>query len=338
MYKRRFSRYVTYRFRSEIFSIINKAFLEKNLLFKFSQNRNFWFYVFQLESIKVSQFNKLLFFETTLTISDELIVKFKNDRYKNNQKYFFNYFLNKFQLVLRDTLKKDFYFISSSILPLDSVLYSLFHDMRKKLCLLYSGSYIYSMNKLSFIFREIMFSDNSYLFSDLYNVSFSLSDKSFLKNLFLVDNSSKTRNSLRVFELFFPIELIKVRLRSFGFIHKFKNRPISNSKYLYLDDSEIIKIFGNIATSFLFWFSCVNNTSHIKHVVELLRQSCFLTLCRKHNKRKKWALDVYTPDLIINEKLFNYYLIFPKRSIILAFKRKFYMYHSQVYFNEIFFM
>jgi hypothetical protein len=180
--------------------------------------------------------------------------------------------------------------------------------------------------------------ENLYLFSDLYNVSFSLSDKSFLKNLFLVNNSSENVLFPSFFELFFPIEFINLRLRSFGFIHKSKNRPVSNSKYLYLGDSDIIKIFGNIAISFLFWFSCVKNTSKIKHVVEFLRQSCFLTLCRKHNKRKKWALDVYTSDLIVTENLFNSYLIFPKRSAILKCKRKFFIYHSQVYFNEILFM
>nr|AMD08060.1 maturase-like protein 2 [Euglena mutabilis] len=157
-------------------------------------------------------------------------------------------------------------------------------------------------------------------------------------NLFSLEKSSSKVSSLSCFEIFLSRDFIYRRLRSFGFIHKIKNRPVSNSKYLFLSDANIIKIFGFYATSFLNWFSCVLNISDIKYTIELLRQSCFLTLCRKHNKRKAWALDVFTSDLLIVENLCFSYLVFPRKSFILNFKRNFSFYHSQLFFNENFFL
>lgn len=337
-YKHKFSRYVAYKFRYELFSIINKAFFEKRLFNKFSYDRNFWFYVFQLESIKTSQFNKLLLYNTKVIISDEVLSSIKNVIYDKSQKFFFSFFLHKFQLILKDILKNDIFFISSSVLPLDSVLNTLFCDIRKKLCFFYNSFFILDFKELKMKSKKDIFDHKLDLLADIYNVSFSLSDKFFLGSLFFLRDSSKNLGSSSKFEILLSVEFINNRLRSLGFIHKLKNRPVSNSKYIYLDDLEIIKIFGNFSFSFLFWFGCVKNISTIKYVVELLRQSCFLTLCRKHNKRKQWALNIYTSDLLITQNLFNSYSFFPKKSLVLGFKRKFFFYHSQVYFNETLFL
>lgn len=329
---------MNYRVKSELFSIINKSFLNKQFFHKFSYDKKFWFYIFQLESVKVTQFNKLLFFNAKNIIPQELLSSVKSSSYYRDQKYFFNFFLNKLQILLKDVLKDNFQYIAFSVLPLDSIIQALFSDIRKKLFFVYNSSFIcYSTNNYGKGMEQFYYQKLD-LFSDLYNVSFSLSDRYFLNNLFFKESFSKDSKYLPGFELYISVNFIRNFLRNLGFLHKLKNRPISNSKYLFLSDSEIISVFGSYAISFLIWFSCVYNINDIKYIIELLRQSCFLTLCRKHNKRKLWALDVYTSDLVLAENLYSSYFPFPRKSFIFNFKRKFFIYHSHIYFNEKFFL
>jgi hypothetical protein len=108
-----------------------------------------------------------------------------------------------------------------------------------------------------------------------------------------------------------PINYIYHKLRDLGFIHRNKPRPISNIRYIFLSDTRIIKSIGFLTYSFIFWYQLCNNFLHLKIIIELLRQSCFLTLCRKHNKSKNWAYKIYTSELILVKGLFNNFSFFP---------------------------
>lgn len=70
----------------------------------------------------------------------------------------------------------------------------------------------------------------------------------------------------------------------------------------------------------------------------MLRESCFLTICRKHNKSKSWAYDVYTADLNIFGNLFITKSYFPTRKRVLFMKKKFFPLKFQLFFDDKFFL
>ncbi len=334
----KFSKYITYRFRSELLALVNKTFLDKKFLGKLSYDRKFWLYVFQLESVKLTQFNKLLLFNDNVGIPKELISTIKSSFYNQTQKYLFSFFISKLQILTRNLLKEKFLVISSSVIPLDSAIQNLLLDVRKKLFLFYNNTFFTSSFLREEKLIENIHNQNVELLSDLYNLGFSISDKYFLKNLFFSKKSFKNFPVLQRFELYISREFLYQYLRRLGFLHKLKNRPVSNPKYLFFSDGEIIRIFSYFATSFIGWFICVYNISDIKYIIELLRQSCLLTLCRKHNKRKLWALEIYTSDLLISDGLHTTFFSFPRKSFVLNLKRKFLFFHSENFFNEKFFL
>jgi len=67
----------------------------------------------------------------------------------------------------------------------------------------------------------------------------------------------------------------------------------------------------------------IDNFGKVKVLVNYIRESCFLTLCRKHNKSKTWALSVYTPNLIISRSSFSTKSFFPTRKNVLKMRKKF---------------
>ena len=318
--------------------MVNKTFLEKNFLGKLSCDRKFWLYIFQLESVKLTQFNKLLLSNDKVAIPKELISSIKSSFYSQTQNYLFTFFISKLQNFLRNVLKENFLMISSSVIPLDLAIQSLVLDIRKKVFLLYNNSFFRDSFRKDIKVTKDIFNQNLELLVDLYGIGFSVSDKIFLKNVFLSKKSSEKVYFLQSFELYLSREFLYQYLRKLGFLHKLKNRPVSNPKYLFFSDAEIIKFFSYFAISFVSWFSCVHNVSDIKYIVELLRQSCFLTLCRKHNKRKLWALEVYTSDLLISDGLNTSFFSFPRKSFVLNLKRKFFFFQSESFFNEKFFL
>jgi len=42
------------------------------------------------------------------------------------------------------------------------------------------------------------------------------------------------------------------------------------------------------------WFKCSYNLYVLRRLVYILKESCFLTICRKHNKNKSWSYAVYS--------------------------------------------
>ena len=142
-----------------------------------------------------------------------------------------------------------------------------------------------------------------------------------IKTLFSCNLKQLQEN--KVFIINCPISYIFSKFGSLGFINLKKKRPISNLKFITYEDKEIIKLFGAFSYSFLNWFRCSDNFSKIKFLLEVIRKSCFLTHCRKHNKRKTWAYSVYTPNLLINYKLYENKSFFPTRTLLISIKKIF---------------
>jgi hypothetical protein len=59
------------------------------------------------------------------------------------------------------------------------------------------------------------------------------------------------------------------------------------------------------------WFIEASNFRMVIIILNLLKQSCLLTLCRKHNKSKQWVNSVYTANMLVIKSLFGSYNYFP---------------------------
>jgi Type II intron maturase/Reverse transcriptase (RNA-dependent DNA polymerase) len=85
-----------------------------------------------------------------------------------------------------------------------------------------------------------------------------------------------------------PLRDIVDKLRIKGFFHHKKNMPVSVMAQ-HLSDPEIITMYSSIMRGILNYYQCAENFSGIKSIVEHLRKSCLLTLCRKHKKKMNWG-------------------------------------------------
>ena len=121
-------------------------------------------------------------------------------------------------------------------------------------------------------------------------------------------------------------------------MHPQKNRSVGNSKFLLFHDNFIIKSFGYFAYIFLNWFRCAYNFSKLKNIIDIIRQSCFLTLCRKHNKNKNWAYNIYTSDLILLQTFSSNKSFFPSKMNLFRMKRKFFFLQKDIFFDDEFFL
>lgn len=196
----------------------------------------------------------------------------------------------KTRILLSNMFTKDISFFQSSVLPLDLMLSKGLVDLVKLFSLVYVGNNFfetfYSLLQLGEI--KALSKKKHYLFAKYFDNSFFTG---FISKRF-------------VLSVLIPIKYFYHRLRHLGFLHFYKFRPIGNIRYLNYSDSLIVKWYGYLAFSFLYWFRGVNNFSYVKVFLELLRNSCLLTLARKHNKTKVWVYSVYTSNLIIL-KVFN---------------------------------
>jgi hypothetical protein len=114
-----------------------------------------------------------------------------------------------------------------------------------------------------------------------------------------------------------PIILAKFKV--LGFIHPNKNRPVGNVKYLNLTDVVIISNFSYLYFIILIWFLDANNFSALRSFVKILKQSCILTLSRKHNKSKFWVNSIYTNNILVLKNLFTSYNSFPSINFLLGY-------------------
>lgn len=103
----------------------------------------------------------------------------------------------------------------------------------------------------------------------------------------------------------FNLLFISYKFKLSGFVHSINHRPISNTKYLTLVDKIIITNFSYIYFMINFWYLDCNNYLLLKSFLYILRESCILTLCRKHNKSKSWAVSVFTSNILVMRGLFT---------------------------------
>ena len=93
---------------------------------------------------------------------------------------------------------------------------------------------------------------------------------------------------------------------------------------------------GSVKSLLGFRFSI--NFTQVKTLIEFLRKSCLLTLCRKHNKSKTWVYGVYTPNLLVINGLFNVKSFFPTKNFISKLRRGLLYKLDCFYLDEEFFL
>lgn len=337
--KKRHAKLVYNRIYSEIFILVNRKILTGIINRGFNNKKNFWFYLFQLESLRSTQFNKLLLSQKNKFLPNRELVL--NILFENNTKsssYFFNIYFNKMQFAFLSLLKNLNPFFSNSITSADINFYFLFLSFKKNLFLLYNNFYLTLKKNGKFTFFPRKSFINLNKVSSFYNLSFSRLDFMFLRSLNYPTYFIEFNMNFSMLEAFLSLKYALNKLRFLGFIHPIKNRPSSNSKFLFFDDRLIVTVYGYFAYAFLNWFRCVGNLNDLKYIISLIRQSCFLTLCRKHNKYKSWAFDVYTLDLLTIENLCFQNYLFPTMRSLKQLRRKFFPYQSQVLFDEKIFL
>ena len=288
-----------------------------------------WVYLLQLEAVRSLQYNKLVMTkEKQGAISREV---FLNARFKSifdYQKYLFSLYIQKLQFSLKKCFQ-DFNFSFNSSLFISREIDCLFLDYQKYFYLFYN-SFFYNFRDKSFINTNFIDSNNNFV----------LSMNLFKKDYYNLNSKSKHFNvtSSFILECLVPLDFCISRLRFLGFLHTIKARPIGNSNYLGCEDLYIIKVFGFMAFRFLFWYRCCFNFVKVRKLVSLLRESCFLTLSRKHNKTKFWAYNVYTSDLQVLSSLFTGFSFFPTRRVVSKLGRKFLFSDKKLLFDEKFFL
>lgn len=322
----------SFRFQDELFFHMKNLLGNKSLQSLSLKDYKFWTYIFQLEAIRSAQFNKLILTsESTSIISEELFTRIKYSRIKSYEDYSFDLYISKLQILLRETISDFAFNIPSSIIPNDQYINLLFSEFRKKLFIFYENFFIKDIDTYS---KSLSRKESDFI-SNLYNSSFSSKDISFFRKGLLYSNTIKR---IKMFEIFIPINFCLKKLKILGLIHIKKKRPIGSQRYLKLEDIHIIKYFGYLSFMFINWFRCCYNFSKLKLLISFIRQSCFLTLCRKHNKNKNWAYRVYTPDLILLKQYNIKNSYFPSRGYILKLKRRFIFSKLDKIFDEEFFL
>jgi len=96
----------------------------------------------------------------------------------------------------------------------------------------------------------------------------------------------------------FNIKNFYEELAELGFYSKKRNSPLSVPKLIFLNDYEIISFYNSLIRGHLNWFRCADNFTSAKNIIWTLRMSCLKTLARKHKKNLKWALIVFTIDVV----------------------------------------
>lgn len=96
-----------------------------------------------------------------------------------------------------------------------------------------------------------------------------------------------------------PLRDLVDKLRIKGFFHHKKNMPTSIIAQ-QLSDPEVILMYSSIMRGILNYYQCADNFSGVKSIIEHLRKSCILTLCRKHKKKANWGYKTFGPNVSMN--------------------------------------
>lgn len=317
------------RFSFEFFGQVLSIIQNKDLNFSSLKDRRVWIYLFQLEAIRCFQTNKLINSKDRLNlISEESVknLKFLNvNTYKN---FSFNFYAKKIRVLLKSVIESFPSFITKSVTSLDIELSILFAEYKKKFHFL-NDSFFYTVSTTDNLQSKTI----KYL-----NNFFEKPEKKTKKNKYIVKKTflmkrlfffgcSKNLYLNSSFLISCSISYILLKFSGLGFINIKKKRPVSNLRFLMYEDKEIIQFFGSFSYSLLNWFRCSDNFSKVKFLVEIIRQSCFLTLCRKHNKRKTWAYSIYTPNLLLNSTIYENKSFFPTKKFLFSLQ-KFFLYND----------
>lgn len=318
------------RFRSEFFININSLTnVDKpsNLSF---YRKKVWYFIFQLEAVRSTRLNRLIFTDDMQSlVSSGIQSVIRESKVNNYHKYSFDVYNAQIKILMKDILKSSFPIKESSIVPMDLLLSKYLFEFKKKIVLLYN---FYDPNAYSFSAKLLKNKSNKFSFFD--------SDLTEIKDVLFLTKNCINKNYFdynKKITLLIPSNYLLIKMRSLGFLHPRKNRPIGNAKLLFFEDSFIIRSFGYIAYSIIYWYRFCHNSNTSKFFIELLRESCFLTLCRKHNKSKNWAYITYTPDLVLMRGLFNTKSFFPTRKFVSNLGRR-KTFPQNFYFDEKFFL
>lgn len=326
-FRRKLLTFASERLYSELFFGFQKILELNNKKFLSSDQKFLWTYIFQLEAVRSFQYQKLLLTNDSLELpSDCLLLKLKESKNFSYSSYYFNLFFSKQKFFMNEILKNSSLKINNSVFPFDMKIELLLKEFIKKIHICNEG---FVMNDV-IIKRIIDIPKNFYYF---YGLKFTRKDIFDFRRSFSFNTYGNLRQKF-IISLNFPSIYLFNKFRSLGFIHLKKNRPIGNHFYFSLEDNEIINRFGYIANILLHWFRCCNNFSKVKFLVEFLRRSCFLTLCRKHNKSKNWGYSVYTPNLLVSSSLFNKNSYFPSKNLVYSLKSKFLLKKKIFYFFD----
>lgn len=293
------------------------------------------FHIFQLETVRSTQIGSMVLSNgrQPLFSSEFLFPSFQSYNL-SFRVYDFKFYNSRFRLVLKEALKNFRGMESFSVNTINLCFYKVLGEFRKRLFLFYNHSFpFYYKGKFFPQFNNKTVSNR---FSNPGVGIFA-----FYKSIYSKDLNSKFiagKSFSYSFEVFASISGCLDALRVWGCIHELKFRPKSNSKYLCFDDIIIIKSFGYFAYALLFWFRCCSNFYSIKVLVYLIRESCFLTLCRKHNKTKSWVYNLYSNDLVNLELVAFSGSYFPSLTVFRKLKRKFYFSRDFVFFDEKIFL
>nr|YP_007317169.1 putative reverse transcriptase maturase [Monomorphina aenigmatica]AFZ88772.1 putative reverse transcriptase maturase [Monomorphina aenigmatica] len=332
-YKQRLAKLLVSRSKFELLSFVSRILNFKDLKNLNLKDKFFWSYVFQLECTRSTQLSKLINTkEMTDLISNDLFssIKSRNLNVLNYRVYSFNIFIKKLQVLLNNVVLDFTTSIDSSISSLDFTITDSLEEFRTNIGIF--------NNNLKFSNRSLFLNDNKkrynrFLFSNLRT-----------KDLFYFNNvyNHKSDSCFNIYKfkclkIYFPLRFALTKLRILGFLHPLKKRVVGNCKYIFMEDLTIIKSFGFLAANFLTWFRCCQNIDKVKALINIIRQSCFLTLCRKHNKSKTWVYSVYTSELVVLRKFSFKNNFFPSKEEILKIKPKF-LKANMSFLDEAFFL
>lgn len=302
---------------SELITFFTKNSFDHTINLQTFSYKRFWINIFQFEVLRSFHLFELssLSYDYFIPYSAVRSIKFISSNNLNN--YSFNFYLLRSSKALSLSLSYYPSLIQNSFFSLDSNLYFSLTEVKKKLFFCYAIRPIDLGDFNSFSFSKFDFNNNVY----------------------------KTKSKLSTFidsrfslKFFVPLSYLYSKFRTLGFIHVTKFRPIGNSKLLFSSDSYIIHYFGNFSYQLLIWYRTCYNFIKLKLIIECLRQSCILTLCRKHNKSKNWVIKVYTSRLLVFKNLFTVDSVFPSRLFVFYTKGNLNLERYDLCFFEEFFL
>lgn len=332
-YKQRLAKLLVSRSKFEILSFVSRVLHFKDLKSLNFTGKLFWSYVFQLECTRSTQLTKLVNTgEKTDLISNDLFSSIKLTKLDvlNYRIYSFDIFIKKLQVLLNNVVLDFTASIDSSIGPLDFNLVNSLEEFRTNICIFNNNL---KFNKKILVLNRNKIAPSQFLFSNLRTKDLVYFNNVYNQRRGLTSSLYKAQR----LKIYFPIRFALSKLRILGFLHPIKKRVVGNCKYILMEDVLIIKSFGLLANNFLTWFRCCHNIHKVKALINIIRQSCLLTLCRKHNKSKTWVYSVYTPELFVLRKFSYKNSFFPTKEEVLKLRPKF-LEDNLSFFDEAFFL